>query len=241
MKKLTAIVSLVLLSGLNANACPFCNRQIMEGIYNSSFYPNLAIMLLAFIVLAIIIAVLTFLSVRSHRKIAAGQSYSGRLLTPVPLTTSALVLGIGLGGFADGIFLHQIFQAHEMLSNKVPATEYIGKSINMFWDGIFHFFCLVTVIIGTVLLWKTIKRKDTDHSGNLLAGGLLAGWGLFNIVEGIIDHHLLKLHNVIELSANHAVGNYTFLALSVLLLAIGYLLISKRKSRTINPNQSFFS
>ena len=25
---------------------------------------------------------------------------------------------------------------------------------------------------------------------------VLAGWGIFNLIEGIIDHHLLELHHV---------------------------------------------
>jgi uncharacterized membrane protein len=123
----------------------------------------------------------------------------------------------------------QIFQVHAMLSNKVPSTDYIGKSVNMFWNGVFHFFCLIVVIIGTILLWKLTRRKDVDLSGKLLAGGLLAGWGLFNIVEGIIDHHLLQLHNVIEFTANHSVGNYTFLTFSVVLLIVGFLIIKRHE------------
>lgn len=97
-----------------------------------------------------------------------------------------------------------------MLSAKIPATEYIGKSVNMFWDGIFHFFCLVVVLIGVVLLWKLLWRKDVNRSGKLLGGGLLLGWGLFNIVEGVIDHHMLKLHNVMELAIDHDPANYAF-------------------------------
>ena len=27
---------------------------------------------------------------------------------------------------------------------------------------------------------------------------MLAGWGLFNLVEGLIDHHLLHVHPVVE-------------------------------------------
>jgi uncharacterized membrane protein len=61
----------------------------------------------------------------------------------------------------------------------------------------------------------------------LLGGGLLLGWGLFNIVEGLIDHHILKLHNVIELSPDHAVANYSFLGVSILMLIVGYVLIRK--------------
>jgi uncharacterized membrane protein len=36
------------------------------------------------------------------------------------VAAAGTVLGIGLGGFADGILLHQIWQVHAMLSAKVP-------------------------------------------------------------------------------------------------------------------------
>jgi uncharacterized membrane protein len=35
-------------------------------------------------------------------------------------------------------------------------------------------------------------------SGKLLWGTMLIGFGLFNLVEGIIDHHLLGIHHVNE-------------------------------------------
>jgi uncharacterized membrane protein len=56
------------------------------------------------------------------------------------------------------------------------------------------------------------------------------GWGLFNIVEGVIDHHLLELHNVMELSPDHDIGNYSFLGVSVVLIIVGYLLVNKERN-----------
>ncbi len=184
-------------------------------------------MLSAFIVLAIIVAVLTVLATRKYKLRAAANPHV-LVLSPVPLTTASMILGIGLGGFIDGIVLHQILQVHEMLSNKIPSTNYIGKSVNMFWDGIFHAFCLVVVFTGIVLLWKLLSKKNIDYSGKVLCGGLLSGWAIFNIIEGIIDHQVLKLHNVIEFSRNHNTGNYIFLGISVIMLVAGYILINKR-------------
>ena len=216
---------MLFLSSSSAFACITCNKQIREGIYNSQFYPNLLTMLSAFIVLAVVVAALTAITAKRHRKrLIANPGLP--MLSPVPLTTASMVLGIGLGGFLDGIVLHQVLQWHEMLSAKIPATEYVGKSVNMFWDGVFHFFCLVVVLVGVVLLWKLLWRKDVDRSGKLLGGGLLLGWGLFNIIEGVIDHHILKLHNVMELAANHDPANLIFLGLSVVMLIIGYALVN---------------
>lgn len=231
MKKI--ITTFIFLAGFSftSSACPFCNKKVMDGIYNSQFYPNLLSMFAAFVVLALIVVLLTVMFTKKHKTIVAAAPKM-QLLSPVPLTTASMVLGIGLGGFIDGIVFHQVFQLHEMLSNKIPATDYVGKSVNMFWDGIFHFFCLLVVFTGIVLMWKLLHRKDADHSGKLLGGGLLSGWGLFNIVEAVINHQVLKLHNVIEFLPNHDIVNFSFLGISVLLLIAGNVIIySSNKNR----------
>jgi uncharacterized membrane protein len=214
----------------NYFSCITCNRQIQEAIWNSTFLPNLVTMLSAFIVLTIIVAILSAFSTKKHR---ANVSANPNKLhfTPVPLTTSAIVLGIGLGGFIDGIVLHQILQWHEMISAKVPPITLIAKSVNMFWDGVFHAVCLIVVLVGILLLWKLQHRNDVDRSGNLLSGGMILGWGLFNIVEGIIDHHLLKLHNVREITTNIQLWNWGFLGISVGMLLLGYALVNKANNQ----------
>jgi uncharacterized membrane protein len=217
-------------------ACITCNRQVQEAIWDSTFFPNLLTMLSAFIVLAFLVALLSALSAKRYKTHSAAHP-NKHSLTPVPLTTSAMVLGIGLGGFIDGIVLHQVLQWHEMISNKMPPVNLVAKSVNMFWDGVFHAFCLVVVIIGVVFLWKLLWRRDIDRSGNLLAGGFLLGWGLFNIVEGTIDHHLLKLHNVREVSSHVSLWNWGFLGLSVLMMVIGYLLVNKKREYQQDTNR----
>lgn len=185
------------------------------------FYPNLLFMLSAFIVLAIIIAIFSWLATRRYQnRLLANPA----LVEPnaLPLMAAATVLGIGLGGFIDGIVLHQILQWHEMLTNKLPADTLVNKSINMFWDGIFHLFTLITTIIGVFLLWNLLHKENINTSKYLLWGGLSMGWGLFNLVEGIIDHQLLKLHNVREWSTNQELWNYGFLAFGLLLVILGW-------------------
>lgn len=103
----------------------------------------------------------------------------------------------------------------------------------MFWDGVFHLFSLMIVIVGVILFWKLFHRKNIDTSRRILFGGLVLGWGLFNIVEGIIDHHLLKLHNVREITRYPDLWNYGFLVLSLFMIIAGYSLIrSGKKSST---------
>jgi uncharacterized membrane protein len=230
MKKTFALIVLLFFLKPSIFACPLCSKEIRDAVYDSQFYPNLLIMLSAFIVLSIIVVIMTALSNKRHITSTAANP-NVQVLSPVPLTTASTVLGIGFGGFVDGIVLHQILQVHEMLSNKIPATDYIGKSVNMFWDGIFHAFCLIVAIVGVILLWKLMLRNDVDRSGKLCIAGLLFGWGIFNLVEGIIDHQILGLHNVIEYATNHKIGNYAFLGISIIMIIIGWNLISNENKK----------
>ena len=51
-------------------------------------------------------------------------------------TVSGLLIGIGMGGFVDGIVPHQIAQWHNLLSNIVPPHTMDEMRVNMTWDGL---------------------------------------------------------------------------------------------------------
>lgn len=225
MKRI-ALLCALLFSGNSARSCVSCSKQVQDAIFDSTFYPNLFVMLSAFFVLAAIILTFSWLSTRRFKgRLAA--SPGTKELASVPLMSAAAVLGIGMGGFTDGIVLHQILQWHEMLTARIPADSVTAKSVNMFWDGIFHAFTLLTSLLGVYLLWKLLQKENINRSGYLLSGGMLGGWGLFNLVEGIIDHHILVLHNVRELSSYQDAWNYGFLAFGVLLLLVGWMLLRR--------------
>lgn len=137
-----------------------------------------------------------------------------------------MLLGIGLGGFIDGIVFHQILQVHSMLSAKLPQDTLVNVKTSMVWDGLFHMLTWIVTAIGLALLWHAGKLKDCPWSGITLWGALLIGWGLFNTVEGFIDHHLLGVHHVCE-RLGLSVYDYLFLASGVLLMLLGWMLIRK--------------
>ena len=153
--------------------------------------------------------------------------------TPTPVTTaSAILLGIGLGGFVDGIVLHQILQWHSMLSNVVRPSTVEAIHLNMFWDGVFHAATWIVTFIGVMLLWESGKR-GTNPPLSVFLGAMLMGWGAFNLVEGLINHQLLKLHNVREVS-EPALWNIGFLALSAAIFLAGLVMTYKQpRSRAL--------
>jgi uncharacterized membrane protein len=139
--------------------------------------------------------------------------------------TGGLILGLGLGGFIDGIFLHQIAQWHNMGSAVLPPTTMDAMMQNMRWDGLFHVATLVLTLVGVVLLWREGLAGTAPSSLRVLTGQLLLGWGVFNLVEGIIDHHLLELHHVRDVPMHVPAYDWIFLGVGgVLLIVIGWLM-----------------
>jgi uncharacterized membrane protein len=145
-----------------------------------------------------------------------------------PMVAAALCLGVGLGGFVDGILLHQILQWHNMLSSVVPPTNLVDAKFNMIWDGAFHALTWATTLTGVLLLFRAGKLDNVPWSGRLLGGGMLAGWGLFNFVEGLIDHQILGIHHV-RPGPHELAWDLGFLIIGGAgFIALGYLIARKR-------------
>ncbi len=137
-----------------------------------------------------------------------------------PLISASIVLGVGLGGFADGIVFHQILQLHNMLSARRPPTTVANLETNMVWDGLFHAATWLATALGIWLLFRAARQPSVNWSAWILIGGMLGGWGLFNLVEGVIDHHVLHVHHVVE-RLGVSVWDYVFLSAGVIFLLLG--------------------
>ena len=121
---------------------------------------------------------------------------TGRPRSP---TAAGIFLGLGVGGFFDGIVLHQVLQWHHMLTSAgYPPDSVRNLRINTLFDGLFHAAAYAFVLIGLALLWRAARRSHLRWSGKLLGGTLLMGFGLFNLVEGVVDHQILGIHHVNE-------------------------------------------
>jgi len=145
-----------------------------------------------------------------------------------PLIAAGALMGIGLGGFFDGILFHQILGLHQMLSNVIPRTTVVNEEINMFWDGIFHAFCYVAVAVALYMLWKLASGGRVPLSGITYFGSLWLGWGFFNLVEGIVDHQILQLHHVYQAAPDRFLfWDLVFQGSGLLFLFIGWRIIRR--------------
>ncbi|MFI6808296.1 DUF2243 domain-containing protein [Streptomyces luteogriseus] len=152
---------------------------------------------------------------------------------PADLRLPGIVLGVGMGGFADGILLHQLLQWHHMLSStnqdRIGVKYYnphtvSGLEMNTLWDGVFHTVCWLAVLLGLAVLYARVTHdRRRVWTSRVLWGWMLVGWGLFNLVEGVLDHHVLGIHHVYA-GEGQVWWDIGFLVLGALLVAGGYLL-----------------
>lgn len=165
------------------------------------------------------------------------------------LRRPGIVLGIGLGGFVDGILLHQILQWHHMLTSTdtdnigvphYPATTVHGLEMNTVWDGVFHTFTWLMVLWGIWLLYNRaaiVGARTRLWTSRVLWGWIIAGWGLFNLVEGLVDHHVLGIHHV-RSGPDQLAWDLAFLGLGALLLVVGVVLARSGGDRGVSTGAS---
>ncbi len=148
---------------------------------------------------------------------------------------AGILFGLGLGGFFDGIVLHQVLQWHHMLSSWYPITSVENLERNTLWDGLFHSTTYVFVVLGLFLLWRHAHRRHLRWSNRAFAGCLLIGWGGFNLVEGLIDHQWLGVHHVNERVAREhwLAWDLGFLLWGLAMLLVGAALL--RAGRAEKP------
>lgn len=108
-------------------------------------------------------------------------AYTGRNLL------SGALFGIGFAAFIDETIFHQILHWHHFYDKS--TTE-----IGLVSDGLFHAFSWFATIGGLFLLADLRRRHALWHMK--WWGGKLLGAGGFNLYDGIIQHKLMKIHQI---------------------------------------------
>lgn len=79
--------------------------------------------------------------------------------------TAGLLLGFGLGAILEGILMHPVI-------------------------GTFYIFIWALTVGGVLTLWSAVRGPGPLPSGRILVAYALLGWGVFNMLEGAVNHNM---------------------------------------------------
>lgn len=148
---------------------------------------------------------------------------------------SGVILGFALGGFFDGILLHQILQWHHLLS---LVREVGTLREQVLWDGYFHALMYVVAAGGLWGLWR-VRRQADERWGRALAGALLLGFGLWHITDSVLSHWLLGIHRIKLDSPNPLMWDLGWFAtFGVFPFVVGWVLVRRPVSSNTRTGAS---
>ena len=149
----------------------------------------------------------------------------GATAAPAHATAVCALLGAAVMAAVDEIVFHQILGWHHFYDRATPAVGLLS-------DGLLHTAELLALVTGAVLLadrWRQ-RALSPEHAW---AGGLL-GAGGFQLFDGVVDHKVLRTHQI-RYGVNTLPYDLAWIGAALLLLAVGTLLWLRARRRTPRP------
>jgi uncharacterized membrane protein len=131
---------------------------------------------------------------------------------------SGILAGIGLAAFIDETVFHQLLHWHHFYDSSTLAVGLVS-------DGLFHAFGFTAMVVGLFLMADALRR------GSFIPkrwwGAVFLGWGGFQLYDGIVQHKVLRLH---EIRYHVTLWPYdlTWNGVAVIMIIAGILLLQGR-------------
>lgn len=111
------------------------------------------------------------------------------------LAVAAAALGFAIGGFFDGILLHQVLQWHHLLS-AVDGAAFADLRTQILADGLFHVAMYLVGAVGLTLFWRRRAELALSGAGSALAGLGVIGFGGWHALDAVLSHWILGIHRI---------------------------------------------
>ncbi len=132
-----------------------------------------------------------------------------------------VLLGVGVMAAVDEIIFHQLLAWHHFYDQSTPA-------IGLLTDGLLHAAELVAIVAGFFMLSDLHYRRAL--AANWAWAGFFLGLGGFQLFDGIVDHKVLRLHQVRYGVEDILPYDIAWNLAGVILLAIGAWLTWRARS-----------
>nr|WP_152657868.1 DUF2243 domain-containing protein [Oceanobacillus sp. CFH 90083] len=115
------------------------------------------------------------------------SNYSNRYAYSNRNLWSGFLFGLGFVAFIDETVFHQLLHWHHFYDRSTT-------SIGLISDGLFHAFSWLATV-GALFMVGDLKRRSAWWYMRW-QGGVLIGAGGFNLYDGIIQHKLMRIHQI---------------------------------------------
>lgn len=136
---------------------------------------------------------------------------------------TGLILGIGAMGALDEIAFHQLLQWHNFYNH---AGD-VGRIVS---DGLLHLFTLALLLLGAARLWSGRRTLATVLTARPLRAGVLLGMGGFQLFDGLVNHKLLRLHQIRADTGNLLPYDVAWNGVALLLILAGWASLTADRS-----------
>ncbi|MGV3591529.1 MAG: DUF2243 domain-containing protein [Gammaproteobacteria bacterium] len=136
---------------------------------------------------------------------------------------AGVLIGIALMAGVDEIIFHQVLGWHHFYDRATPA-------IGLMTDGLLHSAELIALVAGFFLFAELRQRRAFDRARARAA--FFIGAGGFQLFDGIVDHKLLRLHQICYVE-NVFPYDIAWNLSALVLLCVGLLLLAK--ARRVRP------
>ncbi|RKD24578.1 hypothetical protein BEP19_09380 [Ammoniphilus oxalaticus] len=130
---------------------------------------------------------------------------------------SGFLFGMGFIAFVDEAVFHQLLQWHHFYDRETTRIGLIS-------DGLFHAFSWFATI-GGLFMFADLRRRNAVWMRRWW-GGVWLGAGAFQLYDGIIQHKLMRLHQIRYVN-NLLVYDVIWNLTGALMLVIGLVLVKQ--------------
>ncbi|MHC3389386.1 DUF2243 domain-containing protein [Streptomyces lavendulocolor] len=146
-------------------------------------------------------------------------------ISPRRSLTTGAIAGAAVMAAVDEIIFHQVLGWHHFYDRSTTA-------VGLMSDGLLHSAELLALVAG-FFLYADLRRRRALAPAHARAGCVM-GLGAFQLFDGIVDHKLLRLHQI-RYGVDVTPYDWAWNAAGLLLLLAGLLLTARAARRTRGP------
>ncbi|MFC7710873.1 DUF2243 domain-containing protein [Micromonospora lupini] len=112
---------------------------------------------------------------------------SARTVDARSSTLAGVLIGVAIMAAVDEIVFHQLLAWHHFYDRSTPSVALLS-------DGLLHAAEVIALVGG--FFWFADLRRRLVLSPRLAWGGVLLGAGGFQLFDGLVDHKVLRVHQI---------------------------------------------